>query len=61
MSPTGEWLDVQGIAAGEGENVRVARYRDAGLPENLPADIKSALEGRGASVQGAREAAAASI
>jgi len=61
MSPTGEWLDVQGISAGEGENVRVARYRDAGLPENLPADIKSALEGRNTSVQGARIAAGANI
>jgi len=61
MSPTGEWLDVQGIAAGEGENVRVARYHDAGLPENLPSDIKSALEGRSASVQGARVAAGANV
>jgi hypothetical protein len=61
MSPTGEWLDVQGIAAGEGENVRVARYRDAGLPENLPSDLKLALEGRNASVQGARIAAGANI
>lgn len=61
MSPTGDWLDVQGIAAGEGENVRVARYRDAGLPENVPADIRSALEGRTPSVQGARIAAGANI
>jgi hypothetical protein len=61
MAQSGDWLDVQGIAAGEGENVRVAHYRDAGLPENLPADIKSALEGRTASVQGARVAAGANI
>jgi hypothetical protein len=61
MSPAGEWLDVQGIAAGEGENVRVARYRDAGLPENLPSDISSALEGRSGSVQGARIATGANI
>lgn len=61
MSPTGEWLDIQGMAAGEGENVRVARYRDAGLPGNLPADITSALEGRSASVQGARIAVGANI
>lgn len=61
MSPTGEWLDVQGMVAGEGENVRVARYRDAGLPEKLPADIRSALEGRSVSVQGARVAAGANI
>jgi hypothetical protein len=61
MSPAGEWLDVQGIAAGEGQNVRVARYRDAGLPEKLPEDIRSALEGRSASVQGARVAAGANV
>lgn len=61
MSPAGEWLDVQGIAAGEGENVRVGRYRDVGLPENLPSDIRSALEGRSGSVQGARIAAGANI
>jgi hypothetical protein len=61
MSPTGEWLDIQGLAAGEGENVRVARYHDAGLPSNLPADIHSALEGRGMAVQGARVATGADI
>jgi hypothetical protein len=61
MSSTGDWLDVQGTAAGEGENVRVGHYHDAGLPENLPADIKSALEGRGTSVLGARVAAGADI
>ena len=61
MSSTGDWLDVQGLAAGEGENVHVARYRDAGLPETLPADIHAALAGRGASVQGARVAAGADI
>lgn len=61
MSPTGEWLDIQGLAAGEGENVHVARYHDAGLPSNLPADIHSALEGRGMAVQGARVATGADI
>lgn len=61
MSTAGEWLDVQGLAAGEGENVHVARYRDAGLPESLPTDIQAALAGRGTSVQGARVAAGANI
>jgi uncharacterized membrane protein YgcG len=61
MSVAGDWLDIQGLAAGEGENVHVARYRDAGLPENLPADIHAALAGRGTSVQGARVAAGADI
>jgi len=61
MSPAGDWLDIQGLAAGEGENVHVARYRDAGLPESLPAEIHAALAGRGTSVQGARVAAGADI
>jgi hypothetical protein len=61
MSPSGDWLDVQGITAGEGENLRVAHYRDAGLPGSLPADISAALMGRSAAVQGARVAAGAAI
>src|ERR1700736_6151386 len=43
MTPTGDWLDVQGIVAGEGENVRVARYHDAGVPSYVPTEIASAL------------------
>jgi hypothetical protein len=61
IAPTGDWLDVQGIAAGEGESIRVARYRDAGVPSTLPASIASALEGRSTSVQGARIAAGAAV
>lgn len=61
ITPAGDWLDVQGVSAGDGENVRVSRYRDAGLPSALPANIAAALEGRSASVQGARIAAGASV
>ena len=61
IAPSGDWLDVQGVAAGEGENVRVAHYRDAGLPSTLPANIAAALEGRSISVQGARIAAGAAV
>jgi hypothetical protein len=61
MSPRGEWLDVQGIAAGEGENVRVARYRDAGVPSSVPEDIATVLSGRGVASQGARAATGAPV
>jgi hypothetical protein len=61
MTPAGEWLDVQGVAAGEGENVRVARYHDAGIPSSVPAEIATALSGRTMSAQGARIAAGATV
>ncbi|MEP6999848.1 MAG: hypothetical protein ABI969_05185 [bacterium] len=61
MTQSGEWLDVRGVSAGEGENVRVARYRDVGLPNSVPAEITDVLRGRSMSSQSARIAAGASI
>jgi hypothetical protein len=61
MSPTGEWLDVQGVSAGSDEGVRVARYRDAGVPSAVPEQIAAALRGRATASQGARLAAGATI
>lgn len=61
ITANGEWLDVQGLAAGEGENVRVARYHDAGISSGVPAEIVAALAGRTAAAQGARIAAGATI
>jgi hypothetical protein len=60
MSPAGEWLDVQGVAAAGEEGVRVARYRDAGLPSAVPEQIAAALRNHGAS-QSARLTAGATI
>ena len=57
----GDWLDVRGVAAGEGENVRVARYHDIGLPSAVPAEIADVLRGRSMSSQSARIAAGAAI
>jgi hypothetical protein len=34
MSPEGEWLEVRGVSAGGGENVRVARYRAVQIPDS---------------------------
>jgi hypothetical protein len=61
MSPAGEWLDVQGVAAGSDEGVRVGRYRDAGVPSAVPEAIAAALRDRGTASQGARFAAGATI
>lgn len=49
MTPRGEWLDIQSISAGDGNAMRVSRYRDAGLPSDLPPDIVGVIAaGRGA-------------
>jgi hypothetical protein len=61
MTQSGEWLDVRGVSAGEGVNVRVARYHDIGLPSSVPAEIANALRGRSMSSLSARIAAGATI
>jgi len=61
MTGTGEWLDVRGVSSYGDVNVRVARYRDAGIPSGVPADIASALRDRGAGSETARIAAGAPI
>ena len=54
MSSTGEWLDVQGVAAGGEEGVRVARYRDVGVTSAVPAAIAAAIRERATATTGAR-------
>ena len=61
MSPTGEWLDVQGVSAGSDEGVRVARYRDAGVPSVVPAALAASLRDRAVATQAARFAVGATI
>jgi hypothetical protein len=61
MSPTGEWLDVQGVSAGSDEGVRVARYHDAGVPSAVPEQVAATLRSRATASQGARLAAGATI
>lgn len=61
MTPGGEWLDVQGVKAGSEEKVRVARYRDVGLRNSVPAEIAETLRNTDLSVNGARVAAGADI
>jgi hypothetical protein len=47
MTSGGNWLDVRRVVAGEGTDVRVARYHDVGVPSNLPTEIATALNTRG--------------
>jgi hypothetical protein len=61
MTGGGEWLDVQGVRAGGEENVRVARYRDIGMRNSVPAEIAEALRNSGLAVQSARSVAGAPI
>ncbi|HEU4720044.1 MAG TPA: hypothetical protein VFS59_01670 [Gemmatimonadaceae bacterium] len=61
MTATGEWLDVRGVSSYGSQSVRVARYRDAGIPASVPAEIASALRERGGSAETARVAAGAPI
>lgn len=61
VTPSGQWLDIQGVVAGEGEHVRVARYRPAAVPSDAPAEIAAALRGRELATDGARVAAGASV
>lgn len=61
MSDKGEWIDIRGVDGGDGENVRVARYRDIGLPSTVPSEIADVLRARSASVTGARIASGANV
>ena len=61
LTSTGEWLDVHGVSSYGSENVRVARYRDAGIPASIPAEVANALRERGAGAEAARLNAGAAI
>ena len=61
FTAAGEWLDVHSVKSYGSDNVRVARYRDAGIPATLPAQIASALRDRSTSVEAARIAAGGNV
>lgn len=61
LTSNGDWLDIQSVSAGEGSNVRVIRYRDAGNSYGVPAEIASALADRGNAVQASRLAAGSTV
>lgn len=59
--PNGEWLEVESIRSGGGSIVRAERYRDAGVPNNLPREIASQVGTQRLAVMTARAEAAAPI
>ena len=61
IAPSGEWIDIQRVAAGEGDNLRVIRYRDVGVPSSVPQEIADALKGSVVAVQSARIDAGANV
>jgi len=61
ISASGEWLDIHSVKSYGSDNVRVARYRDAGIPATLPEQIASALRDRGSSSETARMAAGGDV
>ncbi len=61
ISASGEWLDIHDVKSYGSDNVRVARYRDAGIPAALPAQIASVLRERGVGVEAARMAAGGDV
>lgn len=61
MTPSGDWIDVRGVSTAGHEVVRVARYRDVGLPESIPTEIASAIREFGAGIQAARLTSGSSV
>lgn len=61
MLPTGEWLDVRGVSVGGSSAVHVVRYREAGAPGILSAEVGAARQDRARAVDAARLAAAAPL
>jgi hypothetical protein len=61
ISAEGDWLDVEGISAGGGASVRVARYREVTPPIGLPAAARSALRAQTLATRSMRAAAGAPV
>jgi hypothetical protein len=57
----GEWLDVEGISAGGGTSVHVARYREVLPPSVLPVAARSALRAQALATRSVRVAAGAPV
>ena len=61
INQVGEWLDVRSTTAGSESNVRVARYRDVGIPDGVPTDISRPLIDHRMSTLSARIATGAPV
>ena len=61
ITAAGDWLDVEGIAAGGSTSVRVARYHDVAAPAVLPASVRSALRAQALATRSVRLASSAPV
>ena len=61
MAPGGVWLDVQGVSAKNGGDVRVVRYRTASAPDELRDALARVTAERELALSTARTAAAGSV
>lgn len=61
MTPSGEWLDVQGVKVGANSGVRVVHYGRVPVPAALDAGMKAALEGNSLATSTAVLAASDSV
>ena len=61
ITADGDWLDVEGIFAGGGSSVRVARYRPVAVPTSLPIATRATLRAQALATQSVRVAAAAPV
>lgn len=61
ISPSGEWLNIEGVRAGAGSLERLDRFHDVGLPSTIPKEIRTAIARRQLAITTARAAAAAPI
>ena len=61
IAADGDWLDVEGIAAGGATSVRVARYREVAVPASLPPSVSSRLRAQSLATRSVRVASAAPV
>jgi hypothetical protein len=61
ISSSGEWIDVEGIGTRGRTSVRVARYRDVGVPAGLPPEVAKAVARNALARESTRTASAASV
>ena len=63
LTLTGQWIDIRRVWSGRPDSgeVHVARYRDAGLPRSVPADIATRLRGYAMSIETGRIAASVPV
>ena len=61
ISPSGDWLNIEGVRAGAGSLERLDRFHDVGLPSSIPKETRAAISRRELASTTARAAAAAPI